>query len=88
MYVFSKLFRGVQIVETVHSSFRGSFAVFQSMFAYIGMLIVLGLGYYFQDWRTLAWICMAPGCIHLLMIGFLPDTPYWLMEKNRKEDAR
>jgi hypothetical protein len=52
------------------------------------MLIVLGLGYYFQDWRTLAWICMAPGCIHLLMIGFLPDTPYWLMEKNRKEDAR
>jgi hypothetical protein len=52
------------------------------------MLIVLGLGYCVQDWRTLAWICMIPGCIHLIMIFFLPDTPYWLMEKNMREEAR
>jgi hypothetical protein len=79
---------GVHIAETVHSSVRGSLAVFQSIFIGIGMLIVLGLGYCVQDWRTLAWICMIPGCIHLIMIFFLPDTPYWLMEKNMREEAR
>jgi hypothetical protein len=53
--------KGVHISETVHANLRGSLAVFQSLFIQIGMLIVLGLGYFLKDWRTLAWVCMIPG---------------------------
>jgi len=81
-------FQGVHIAETVHSSSRGSLAVFQSLFICIGMLIVLGLGYCVSDWRTLAWICMVPGCIHFIMIFFMHDTPYWLVEKDMRMEAR
>jgi len=80
-------FVGVHIAETVHCSLRGSLAAFQSLFVFLGMLIVLGLGYCFHDWRTIAWICMIPGCIHFIMIFFLHETPYWLMDHNRKEEA-
>ncbi len=78
---------GVHIAETVHSSTRGSFAVFHSMFISIGMLVVLGFGYFVSDWRTLAWICIVPGCLHLLVVLFLHDTPYWLVERNAKDEA-
>jgi len=78
---------GVHIAETVHSSMRGSFVVFHSIFISVGTLVVLGFGYYVSDWRTLAWICMVPGCLHLLVVFFLHDTPYWLVEKNAKEEA-
>jgi len=77
----------VHIAETVHSSMRGSFSVFHSMFNSVGILVVLGLGYCVTNWRELAWVCMVPGCLHLLVVFFLHDTPYWLVEKNAKEEA-
>jgi MFS family permease len=77
----------VHIAETVHSTMRGSFAVFQNIFMSIGMVVVLGLGYFVSDWRTLAWMCMVPGCLHLLLVLFLHDTPYWLVERNARDQA-
>ena len=74
----------VQIAETVHADLRGSFAVFHSLFDSLGILIVLSFGYLVSDWRTLAWICIVPGCIQLpIVFFFLCDTPYWLVEKDR-----
>jgi len=31
---------------------------------------------------------MALGCILFIMMFFLHDTPYWLVEKNMREEAR
>ena len=74
----------VQIAETVHADTRGSFAAFHSLFISLGMLIVLSFGYLVSDWRTLAWICIIPGCFQLpIVFFFLCDTPYWLVEKDR-----
>ena len=74
----------VQIAETVHADMRGSFVVFHSLFISLGMLIVLSFGYLVRDWRTLAWICIVPGVLQLpIVLFFLHDTPYWLVEKNR-----
>jgi hypothetical protein len=56
----SLYFTGVYISETAHPSIRGSLLVFQSLFLSIGMLIVFGVGYFFE-WRILAWICGIPG---------------------------
>jgi SP family facilitated glucose transporter-like MFS transporter 8 len=78
---------GVQISETVHSSMRGSFSVFHSVFNNVGMLIVLRFGYCVRDWRELALVSMIPGCLHLLVVFFLHDTPYWLVEYDAKEEA-
>jgi len=78
---------GVHIVKTVHFSMRGTFSAFDSIFISIGMLFVLGFGYFVSNWRTLAWICIVPGCLHLLVILFLHETPYWLVEKNAKKEA-
>jgi facilitated trehalose transporter len=51
------------------------------------MLIVFGVGY-FVDWRTLAWLCAMPGGLLFIMIIFLPESPYWLVENDRKEEAK
>ena len=80
--------KGVHIAETVHASTRGCFAVFQSLFICIGILVVLGFGYCVRDWRTLSWICLVPYFVHLIMIFFLHDTPYWLVEKKMRLEAR
>jgi hypothetical protein len=49
--------------------------------------LVLELGYFVSDRRTLAWICIVPGCLHLLVVLFLHDTSYWLVERNSKDEA-
>ena len=68
-------YEGVYISETVHASLRGSLAVFQSLFISIGMLIVMGLGYFLKDWRTLAWVCMIPGNILIINLTmFKPES--------------
>jgi hypothetical protein len=51
------------------------------------MLIVLGIGYCVGSWRTLAWVCMVPGIVCVTLMAFLHDTPYWLMDKDRKDAA-
>ena len=33
----------------------------QTFFIAIGVLIVIGLGYFLKDWRILAWVCLIPG---------------------------
>jgi len=87
MSCFTTYISGVYITESVHFSLRGSLAVFQSLFLSIGMLIVLGIGYCVGSWRTLAWVCMVPGIVCVTLMAFLHDTPYWLMDKNRKDAA-
>ena len=81
-------FLGVYISETVHSSRRGSLAAFQSLFLSIGMMIILGIGYCLKDWRTLAWICVIPGLINIVMMIFLHETPSWLLDHDKPEEAR
>ena len=88
MWVNYYFLKGVHIAETVHASTRGCFAVFQSLFICIGILVVLGFGYCVRDWRTLSWICLVPYFVHLIMIFFLHDTPYWLVEKKMRLEAR
>ena len=52
-----------------------------------GMLLVWFLGY-FLSWRTTAYILTIPPILLTLLILFLPETPYWLIEQNELNDAR
>ena len=78
--------KGVYISETAHPDLRPNLAVLQSLFSAVGMLLIYGVGY-FVEWRTLAWLCnIAPTLLVLTML-FLPESPYWLVEKDRKTEA-
>ena len=38
-------------------------------------------------WRVLTWLAIIPPTLTILMMMILPETPYWLAEKNRSEEA-
>ncbi len=62
--------------------------VIGSIFVFGGFLIVFGPGYFVPDWRILAYVCAVPGMTAAIIMFFLPETPYWLLEKNKMEAAR
>jgi len=41
----------------------------------------------FEDWRSLAWICAFPGLILIPLMLYLPETPYYLIEKDKNTEA-
>lgn len=53
----------------------------------IGFLIVYVLGT-LTTWRNAALVCLAVPLVSMVAICFVPETPYWLLSKNRTEDAR
>ena len=36
----------------------------------------------------LAWLQLLPVCILAISVFFVPDSPYWLVERGREEEAR
>ena len=36
----------------------------------------------------LAWLQLVPVCILAISVSFVPDSPYWLVERGREEEAR
>lgn len=55
--------------------------------AMIGFLIVYVMGT-LTSWRNAALVCLCVPLISMVAICFVPETPYWLLSKNRVEDAR
>ena len=35
-----------------------------------------------------AWLQLVPVCILAISVFFVPDSPYWLVERGREEEAR
>ena len=52
-----------------------------------GQLISWILGY-FLDWRTVAFVLMAPPLLLMLLFIPFPETPYWLVENNKFNMAK
>lgn len=58
-----------------------------------GVAVMLGFSTVFflggiTTWRTTALICCSIPVVTAIAICFVPETPFWLMSKNRKEDAK
>ena len=51
------------------------------------MLSAWGFGY-FLNWRTTAYFLIIPPIILILLILFIPETPYWLVENSRFKEAK
>ena len=42
----------------------------------------------YSSWQTVAFCGIAPCCVVILTLIFLPETPYWLIENNQFEKAK
>jgi MFS family permease len=78
---------GVYISETSHKSRRNILGALSSTFMAIGYLLVYILGYLIS-WRTTAIIMTFLPAMTAALLLLLPESPYWLIENDRKKDAR
>ena len=75
------------ISETVHPNMRASLITLPGFMIASGQLLTWTLGY-FIPWRMIAYLMVIIPILLTLLIMLLPETPYWLIEKNRIEEAR
>jgi len=74
--------------EIAHPAMRGSLGtIIGNMFA-LGSVYTYLTGYFVHSWRTIAWLQMIPVSLLGISVAFIPDSPYWLVERGREEDAR
>ncbi|CAH0392550.1 unnamed protein product [Bemisia tabaci] len=71
-------------ISTTHE--RGLYSSFGPTGTSFGVLTVYFLGYV-ADWKTVAWICAATCALNALSICFMPETPSWLVSRQRLPDA-
>ncbi|XP_063844400.1 organic cation transporter protein-like isoform X2 [Scylla paramamosain] len=55
-------------------------------FALTGMLFG-AWAYLIRDWRTLQLVCAAPTLLFIILIPFVDESPRWLMQKGRLQEA-
>ena len=80
-------FSGIYIAETSHPNVRANLVSLFLPFYSLGMLFVWVLGYYLS-WRNTAYVSMIPSILLLILIIPLPETPYWLVQKNKNDLAK
>ena len=78
---------GVYIAESAHPKIRNNLTVLPSMFFRLGTWFVWTIGY-FLSWRNTALLCMIPNIVVILCLIPLPESPYWLIECGKKNQAK
>ncbi|XP_014217403.1 facilitated trehalose transporter Tret1-like [Copidosoma floridanum] len=77
----------VYATEISESRLRGEISCFITTTIMFGVFLQTIVGM-FVDWRNLAMFCGLAPAFGLLLIGFVPESPYWLASKGRLGDAR
>ena len=57
------------------------------MFA-LGSMYTFITGYLTHSWRTVAWLQLLPCSLLGVTVYFVPDSPYWLVERGRLAEAK
>ncbi|CAH0731940.1 unnamed protein product, partial [Brenthis ino] len=72
--------------EISEPSIRGALCTVTQFFTSFGILIMYFLGT-IVDWRTAALICLVAPAASMFMVVFAPETPVWLLTRQRHDDA-
>lgn len=72
--------------EICQPSIRGILTSCAGVAVMLGFSTVFFLGS-ITTWRITALVCCSVPIVTAIAICFVPETPFWLMAKNRKEDA-
>lgn len=54
----------------------------------MGMLFSCTASHWMPDWRMVAWAATSFPVTAVIVTAVLPETPHWLVEKDRVRDAR
>jgi sugar porter (SP) family MFS transporter len=83
------------ISETAPSDIRGSLGFFQQLMITIGILVSYLSNYVFAPeffgiigWRWMLWFGAVPAAVLAIGTYFLPESPRWLIENDRVDEAR
>lgn len=76
----------VYISEIAPAQMRGLLGAFNETASLFGMLYVYCFGY-FLSWTWLAIAASAVIAVMVVGVYFIPETPRWLLSKDRREDA-
>ena len=68
--------------------FRGSIGTVISNLFTLGCLYTYVSSYFIASWRTVAWLQLLPCALLGISCYFAPNSPYWLVERGREEEAR
>jgi len=74
--------------EIAHPEMRGSLGTIASNMFTLGSIYTYTIGYFATSWRIVAWMQLLPACLLGISVIFIPDSPYWLVEKGREEEAK
>ena len=77
---------GAYIAETCHKSIRKKLSLCLTLQVSLGHLITYSFGYWL-GWRFTSFVLAAVTVIYCFLMLSLPETPYWLIEKGREDDA-
>ena len=76
----------VYIAEISSKELRGSLCNVVNICFCLGLCLTFSLAM-LVPWRTLTWILIAPVLLSLLGLSLVPETPHWLAQRNKTEEA-
>ncbi|GGE40153.1 putative metabolite transport protein CsbC [Pullulanibacillus camelliae] len=81
----------VYLSEMAPTHIRGSLASLNQLMITIGILIAYIINYIFtasEGWRWMLGLAALPAVIMLIGTAFMPESPRWLIKRNREDEAR
>ena len=77
---------GAYVSETTEKHLRKVLGLCKNVENSMGLFIPYLLGYLI-GWRLTCYVMVAVTGISSFLVMFLPESPYWLIEKGRYEEA-
>ncbi|PFX17296.1 organic cation transporter protein-like [Stylophora pistillata] len=81
------LVRFVYCMEIIHINNRTAAGMVNNIFVSIGFSTLSLLGYFIRDWRHLMLVVSLPAAPLLLCYWLIPESPRWLIAKDRLDEA-
>jgi len=78
----------VYISEVTETSIRGSIGTIFQLMMVTGIAVINGLGIKNAvPWGTITLLCTVPAILTIIVVIFVPESPFYLVSKNCEDDA-
>lgn len=77
----------VMVTELVGSNYRRVVGIVAQIFFTFGVMVLPGIAYLIQTWRWLHLALILPNFFFLVYYWLIPESPRWLLNRQRTEEA-